>query len=114
MKFRLVWVDPMTTGAADPARGKMPPPDDTPRLRYEQRDGAMLLCERLQNGRLQYTPLTNFTARIVGDIVLDDGEQERREFGRMNWVRHRLGCGRSLKRGGISASSREFYTSAFL
>jgi hypothetical protein len=60
---------------------------------------------------LRFTQLTNFAARIVGDIVLDDGEQERREFsmeaevggckiafplstaefGSMNWVLRRLG-----------------------
>jgi hypothetical protein len=59
----------------------------------------------------RHTPLANFTARIVGDILRDDGEQERREFGmgadirgckvafpisavefgRMNWVLRRLG-----------------------
>ena len=113
MKFRLVWV-----GSDDDAGGQprlredtATLPDHAPRSGYEQRDGAMFRRERLQNGRLRFTQLTNFTARIVGDIVFDDGEQERREFGmeaelggskltfslsaaefgRMNWVLHRLG-----------------------
>jgi hypothetical protein len=113
MKFRLVWM-----GSEDDGGGHSRPwedtatlPDNTPRSGYEQRDGAMLRRERLQNGRLRYTPLANFTARIVVDILRDDGEQERREFGieaelggckaafslstsefsRMNWVLRRLG-----------------------
>jgi hypothetical protein len=71
----------------------------------------MFRRERLQNGRLRFTQLADFTARIVSDVVLDDGEQERREFGieaeiggrkislllstaefsRMNWVMRLLG-----------------------
>jgi hypothetical protein len=71
----------------------------------------MLRRERMGNGRVRYTPLANFTARIASDILRDDGEQERREFGieaelggykvvfpltaaefgRMNWVLHRWG-----------------------
>jgi len=86
-------------------------PGDTLRSEYERRDGAMLRRVRSQNGRLRFTPLANFTARIVGDLLLDDGEQEQREFameaelggrilafpvpaaefGRMNWVLRRLG-----------------------
>jgi hypothetical protein len=31
--------------------------------------------------RVRYTPLANFIARIVSDILRDDGEQEWREFG---------------------------------
>lgn len=112
MKFRLVWM-----GSEDDGNGQPRPREDTahaehtPRWGYEQQDGAMVRRERLQNGRLRYTPLTNFTARIVRDILRDDGEHERREFGieaelggskltfslsaaefgRMNWVLHRLG-----------------------
>src|ERR1019366_5438673 len=113
MKFRLVWVGSDDDGGGPPRlREKTAAPADyTPKSTYEQRDGVMLRRERLQNGRLRYTPLANFTARIVGDILRDDGEQERREFGmeadiggckvafpisavefgRMNWVLRRLG-----------------------
>ena len=64
-----------------------------------------------KGGQPRYTPLTNFTARIARDTVLDDGEEGQREFaleaslrgetlsfrvpavefGRMNWVLRRLG-----------------------
>ncbi len=110
MKFRLVWIGSEDDGGGQPRREDAHA-DHTPRSGYEQRDGAMFRRERLQNGRLRFTQLTNFTARIVGDILLDDGEQERREFGmeaelggrtptftlpaadfgRMNWVLRRLG-----------------------
>ena len=111
MKFRLVWVGSDDDGGGKPRlREDTATAHDAPRSGYEQRDGAMLRRERLQNGRLRFTQLTNFAARIVEDIVLDDGEQERREFGmeaelggckvafplsaaefgRMNWVLHRL------------------------
>ena len=113
MKFRLVWMgsDDEGGGQRRLRENTASLPDYTPRSVYEERDGAMLRRERLQNGRLRYTPLANFTARIVGNILRDDGEQERREFrieaelgrckvafllaaaefGRMNWVLHRLG-----------------------
>ena len=112
MKFRLVWV------GSDDDRSKQPGPregsalpDAAPRSGYEQQKGVMLRRERMQNGRVRYTALANFNARIVSDILRDDGEQERREFrieteldgskltlalsaaefGRMNWVLGRLG-----------------------
>jgi Domain of unknown function (DUF927) len=113
MKFRLVWMGSEDDGDKQPQlrRDIAGTADSTPRPGYEQRDGIMLRRERLQNGRLRYTPLANFTARIVGDILRDDGEQKLREFGieaelggckvafplsaaefgRMNWVLHRLG-----------------------
>ncbi len=114
MKFRLIWVgSDDDRGREKPGLWESPvtPPQGTPRSGYELRDGAMFRRERLQSGRLRFTQLTNFTARIVTDIVLDDGEQERREFGMkaelggctltftlpvaefgsMNWVLRRLG-----------------------
>jgi hypothetical protein len=113
MKFRLVWVGSEKEGSEQPSpqEDTPAPADGTPRSGYEQRDGLMLRRQRLQNGRVRYTPLANFTARIVSDIHRDDGEREEREFGmeaelggckvtfslsaaefgRMNWVLHRLG-----------------------
>ena len=41
----------------------------------------MVRYQRLPNGVLKITPLTNFQARIVQDAVLDDGERQQREFG---------------------------------
>ena len=71
----------------------------------------MVRQERLQNGRLKISAVANFHARIVRDLVYDDGEQERREFAieavvgeiklafcvsaaefpRMDWVLNKLG-----------------------
>jgi hypothetical protein len=83
MKFRLVWMGSDDNGGEQPRlRGDAAAHADyTPKSGYEQRDGAIFRRERLQSGRLRFTQLTNFTARIVGDIVLDDGEQERRNSG---------------------------------
>jgi len=71
----------------------------------------MVRREQLANGRSRCTAAANFQARIVRDIILDDGTEERREFGmeaelggrrvtfvvaaaefgRMGWVLSRLG-----------------------
>jgi hypothetical protein len=113
MKFRLVWMGADDDGDKQPQLQKQSAVRDnhTPRSGYEKRDGGLLRRERLQSGRLKYTVLTNFIAQIVGDVILDDGEQDRREFGmevelrgrkivfrlsavefgRMSWVLRRLG-----------------------
>lgn len=113
MKFRLVWVgsDDDRSKQSGPREGVAALADAALRSGYEQQKGVMLRRERMQNGRVRYTALANFNARIVSDILRDDGEQERREFGieaqlegcnvtislsasefgRMNWVLHRLG-----------------------
>src|SRR5580700_461491 len=79
-------------------------------LRYEN-DGTNMVRREQWNGRSRCTAAANFIARIVRDIVLDDGTEERREFGveaelgghrvafvvpaaefgRMGWVLRRLG-----------------------
>ena len=71
----------------------------------------MVRREQLQNGRWKCTAVANFTARIVSDIIRDDGAEERRDFGleaelggqrlafavpaaefaRMGWVLQKLG-----------------------
>jgi hypothetical protein len=40
----------------------------------------MVRREQVKNGRAKYTPLANFHARIVRDLIFDDGEHERRAF----------------------------------
>lgn len=50
--------------------------DDTP---YRATDQGIIWHRQTQNGPIE-TPLTNFTARIVADIVEDDGAEERRSF----------------------------------
>jgi hypothetical protein len=114
MKFRLVWLgsddDP---DANPPAReeaavvaGK--PPRGTS---YELRGTEMVRCERVDSAGRKITPLANFNARIVRDLLFDDEDESRRvfgieaelagqrfsitvsapEFGRMNWVLDKLG-----------------------
>jgi len=71
----------------------------------------MVRVEQLKNGHGKSTSIANFTARIVTDIIRDDGEEESRDFGveadlcgrklvfavrasefsRMGWVLQKLG-----------------------
>ena len=80
-------------------------------LPYEQTGAGIIRRLALANGRWKMIPVTNFTARIVRHIIMDDGEEERREFGveaevagqklafsisaaefgRMGWVLQKLG-----------------------
>ena len=53
--------------------------------RYEQRGAGIVRRETCANGRWRIIPVANFHARIVRDILLDDGEEERREFDRVPW-----------------------------
>src|SRR5580658_1990002 len=113
MKFKFIYLpddDPggnpraWETGAAEPASSRGV-------LRYENDGSGMVRREQLANGRTRCTAVANFTVRIVSDILLDDGTEERREFGmegelagrrlsfvvsaaeftRMGWVLSRLG-----------------------
>jgi hypothetical protein len=113
MNFRIIWMDPDD----DPPQLRPPQAGASPDLlngtlpRYAQRGTGVVHQERLQNGRLKVISLANFQARIVRDLVFDDGEQEKREFGieakltdstlafsvsaeefsRMGWVLNKLG-----------------------
>jgi hypothetical protein len=80
-------------------------------VRYEQQGTGMFRLVQVQNGPIRSTPVANFTARIVRDITIDDGEKQSRELGveaelkgrriaitisgvefdRMNWVFNKLG-----------------------
>jgi hypothetical protein len=112
MNFRMIWMGPdddpqqrpPQAGASSDLLNRTLP-------RYAQRGTGMVHQERLQNGRVKVTSLANFQAQIVRDLVFDDGEQEKREFGieakltdstlafsvsaeefgRMGWVLGRLG-----------------------
>src|ERR1017187_970819 len=113
MKFKFIYLpddnpdDPpraCESGAAEPASPRG-------RLRYENDGTDMIRREQWANGRSRCTAAANLQARIVRDIVLDDGTEERREFGveaelggrrvafvvpatefgRMGWVLSRLG-----------------------
>jgi hypothetical protein len=111
MKFRLVWMGP----EEEPNEPRAALPDVASQcgaLWYEATGTRLLRWERSENGRLKGTPVANFTARIVSDIVVDDGSGEQRrefgveaevggrrvsftlpaaEFGRMAWVLDQLG-----------------------
>lgn len=110
MKFRMVWMGP-----DDPDQRPSASVKSAARLsktvRYEQHGAEMVRVERLANGATRSIPVANFSARVVGDITLDDGLDESRhialevavdgrmvrivlgtaEFSRMSWVLHKLG-----------------------
>ena len=112
MNFRMIWMgsDDEDDDGQNPLAQRLIP-DATSRVRYQEQEGVLARVDAARGGRPRYTPLTNFTARIASDIVLDDGEEGRREFaleaslrgetlvfrvtaiefGRMNWVLRRLG-----------------------
>jgi len=112
MNFRMIWMgsdDEDDDGQNPPANPLIP--KAASRVRYEEQEGVLVRVDAARVGRPRYTPLTNFTARIASDVVLDDGEEGRREFtleaslrgealafrvlatefGRMHWVLRRLG-----------------------
>ena len=93
MKFKFIYLpddnpdDPpraCESGAAEPA-------SPAGALRYENDGTDMVRREQSANGRSRRTAVANFKARIVSDMVLDDGTAERREFGvEMRLSAHRL------------------------
>jgi len=105
MKFRFVLSSP----DEDPAGRPLPQGDvgaESRRLRYEQTGNGINATKWFKSGRLKSWELSNFTARIVRDTLLDNGEGQGRrlgieakvngrtiafdlsvaEFTRMNWV----------------------------
>jgi len=113
MKFRMIWPGPEDEPARDAPvpKGTAATADDCGRVRYEQRGAEIVRREQLGNGRVKFTPVANFSARIVRDIVCDDDTEQWRNFGveaelagqsvafvvpaaefnRMNWVLRQLG-----------------------
>jgi hypothetical protein len=75
MNFRLIWMghdddpqdEPHRSGrfVSRSAAGGFPA--------YAQQGNEMVHRQLLQNGRVKITPVANFQARIVGDLVFDDG-----------------------------------------
>jgi hypothetical protein len=84
MKFRFVLLgpddDPDGRRLAQEAAARVPP-GRLRTLQYEQRKSDMVRVEQRENGGLKSTVVANFNARIVRDIILDDGEEQRRHFG---------------------------------
>jgi len=114
MKFKFVLLEPDDDPdgrrlAQERAAGI--PPSQCQALQYEQRGADIVRVEQRQNGSLKSTAVANFHARIVRDVILNDGQEEKREFGveaelggrrvafsvsaaefsRMGWVLNRLG-----------------------
>jgi Domain of unknown function (DUF3854)/Domain of unknown function (DUF927) len=58
---------------------KSPPQEDRPESPYRATPGGLVWGKPTQNGAVS-TPLTNFTARITGDVAEDDGAEVRRRF----------------------------------
>ena len=80
MNFRLVWMGPDDEpNAHRPTLSSVP--NRASRLRYEQLGTDMVRREQLANGRVKIIPIANFSARIVRDLILDDGVEKGREFG---------------------------------
>ena len=83
MNFRLIWMgsdeDPdkhLPVGQPSIAAPRIPPSS----VQYERQGSALVRRRQLPDGRLKFTTLTNFTARIVRDMVLDDDAERRRLF----------------------------------
>ena len=114
MKFRLVLLGPDEDPDQHPLTKERPldgPLRAHKALRYEQRGTDIVRVEQRTNGVLKSTPVANFSARIVRDLLLDDGDQQKRHFGleaqlggrrvafvlsaaefvRMGWVLNKLG-----------------------
>lgn len=94
------------------------PPQDERELPYEMTDSGIVWHKRTGDGEVA-VPLTNFSAEIVSDIIVDDGAEQHREFmieaklnGRqssfnilssayagMNWATAELGADAALSPG---------------
>ena len=113
MKFKMIWVG--SEGGSDrplsASEGALAGPENYRRVQYEERGTEMVRRDELSNGRVKFTPIANFTARIARDMVCDDDTEHERvfhleaelagqkvdflvpavEFSRMNWVVRQLG-----------------------
>jgi hypothetical protein len=114
MKLRFVLLGPDDDPNTHPIvrkRAGGPPQEHCRVLRYEKKDAGVVRVEQQDSGRTRTTPIANFNARIVRDLILDDGEEQQRrfsveaelngrrivfsvsaiEFSRMGWVLRKLG-----------------------
>lgn len=81
MNFRLVWMGPDDESNGHQSARAAAIPNRASRPRYEQLGTDMVRQEQLANGRVKTIPIANFIARIVRDLILDDGVEKGREFG---------------------------------
>ena len=82
MKFRFVLLPDDDRDGHPPVRKEAAAVDhSTSRiLWYEQRGSEMVRVEQLPSGARKCTSIANFTARIVTDMIRDDGDEQRRDF----------------------------------
>jgi hypothetical protein len=83
MNFRLVWVGSDDEGDGNPGTPESAAATPNPGCVgacYEIRGTEMVRREQFGNGRRKVTVLANFTARVVHDLIFDDGAAARREF----------------------------------
>jgi len=76
MKFRMVFWGPDEDPAGDGAAremGAVVPVSESPACCYEHSGTHMVRRDQLANGRVRRTTVANFRARIVRDIIRDDG-----------------------------------------
>jgi hypothetical protein len=83
MKFKMIFLGPDEGPAGLAARevDAAVPVSESPARWYEHSGTHMVRRDQLANGRVRRTTVANFRARIVSDIVRDDGVQQQREFG---------------------------------
>ena len=112
MNFRMVWIGPEDdSDAVGRASELLREAQRSSGAKYEQRGAEMARREVLADGRVKYTAVINFSARIVSDLLFDDDAAPRRyfgleaniegqkiafvvaaaEFNRMGWVLNQLG-----------------------
>ena len=80
MNFRMVWMGPEDDPRAETDTVSAGGRSSKALARYAERGTEMVRQERRKNGPMRVTALANFRARIVKDMLLDDGEQHHREF----------------------------------
>src|ERR1700728_234760 len=79
MKFRMILLGP-DDPEGRPSREVEARGHRRKRISYEQQEGGMVRLEGVENGPVRCTPLTNCRARIVREIISDDGAERRRSM----------------------------------
>lgn len=79
MKFRIVFLGQDGDESATPESADQDAFDHHV-IQYKQRGSGVVRIEQLESGRKKITALANFVARITADVIIDDGEDESREF----------------------------------
>jgi hypothetical protein len=81
MNFRMIWM-----GSDDDSKPSQPVPElagpdqASGTLRYQERGTEIVRREEMSRGHVKFIPVANFKARIVRDLIVDDGDEQEREF----------------------------------